>query len=211
VGAGSRVLINGASGGIGTFAVQIARGLGAEVTGVCSSRNLELVRSLGADHVIDYTNENFTRGERRYDVILDNVMNHPPKATARVLTARGTFIPNSVGNTGGLFAGLPRMARAAVTGRGSTNVQFVTCVVNRENLEALATLLEFGGAKAVVDKVYVLTRSRTRSPACLDTTPEENRHRRLSPGQTGNAVPGLSRRRSQVRVPSLSLKSPPLA
>jgi NADPH:quinone reductase-like Zn-dependent oxidoreductase len=156
VGPGTRVLINGASGGVGTLAVQIAKALGAEVTGVCSTRNLELVRFLGADHVIDYTEEDFTRGERRYDVILDNVMNHRPSATARVLTPTGTFIPNSVGNRGGLFAGLPRMARAALMGRGSTDVQFVTCVVNRENLEALATLLESGDAKVVIDKVYPL-------------------------------------------------------
>src|ERR671919_838877 len=137
-GPGTRVLINGASGGVGTFALQIAKALGAEVTGVSSTTNLELLRSLGADHVIDYTKEDFTRGERRYDVILDNVMNHPPSKTARVLTPTGIFIPNSVGNTGRLFAGLPRMARAALMGRGATNVKFVNCVVNRENLDALA-------------------------------------------------------------------------
>jgi NADPH:quinone reductase-like Zn-dependent oxidoreductase len=157
VGAGTRVLVNGASGGVGTFAVQIAKALGAEVTGVCSARNLELVRSLGADHAVDYTKEDFTRGERRYDVILDNVMNHRPSATARVLTPTGIFIPNSVGNTGGLFAGLPRMARAALMGRGSTNVRFVTCLVNRDNLEALAALLESGEVKVVIDKVYPLS------------------------------------------------------
>jgi NADPH:quinone reductase-like Zn-dependent oxidoreductase len=157
VGPEARVLVNGASGGVGTFAVQIAKRLGAEVTGVCSTRNIELVKSLGANQVIDYTKEDFTRGERRYDVILDNVLNHRPSATARVLTAGGTFIPNSVGNTGGSFAGLPRMARAAVMGKGSTTVQFVRCVVNRDNLEALATLLESGEIRVVIDKVYPLT------------------------------------------------------
>jgi NADPH:quinone reductase-like Zn-dependent oxidoreductase len=156
VGEGTRVLINGASGGVGTFAVQIAKILGAEVTGVCSTRNLELVRSLGADHVIDYTKEDFTRDERRYDVILDNVLNHPPSKTARVMAPAGTFIPNSVGNTGGFFAGLPRMARAALMGLGSTNVRFVNAAVNRENLEALAALLESGEVKVVIDKVYPL-------------------------------------------------------
>ena len=158
VGPGTRVLINGASGGVGTFAVQIAKALGAEVAGVCSTRNLELVRSLGVDRVIDYTQEDFTRGEQRYDVILDNVINRPPTAVARVLTPTGVFIPNSIGNTGGLFAGLPRMARAALMGRGSTDVQLVKgWVVNRENLDALAALLESGDVKVVIDKVYPLS------------------------------------------------------
>jgi NADPH:quinone reductase-like Zn-dependent oxidoreductase len=136
--------------------VQIAKALGAEVTGVSSTRNRELVRSLGADHIIDYTAEDFTRDESRYDVVLDNVLNHPPSATTRVLTPTGTLIPNSVGNTGGLFAGLPRMARAALMGKGSTNVKFASCVVNRENLEDLAMLLRSGDVKVVIDKVYPL-------------------------------------------------------
>ena len=137
--------------------MQIAKALGAEVTGVCSTRNLELVRSLGADHVIDYTEEDFTRGEYRYDVILDNVMNRPPTATAQVLSATGMLIPNSIGNAGGLLAGLPRMARAALMGRGKTRVAFVTCVVNRENLDALAALLEDGEVKVVIDKIFPLS------------------------------------------------------
>jgi NADPH:quinone reductase-like Zn-dependent oxidoreductase len=157
VGPGTTVLVNGASGGVGTFAVQIAKALGAEVTGVCSTRNIDLVRSLGADHVIDYTEEDFTRGEQRYDVVLDNVLNHPPSATARVLTPTGLLIPNSVGKPTGFLGGLPRVARAALMGRGSTRVQFVTCVVNRQNLAALATLLESRAVKVVIDTDYALS------------------------------------------------------
>jgi NADPH:quinone reductase-like Zn-dependent oxidoreductase len=156
VGPGTSVLINGASGGVGTFAVQFAKALRAEVTGVCGTRNVELVTSLGADAVVDYTKDDFTRGQSRYDVILDCVLNHPPTATARVLAPDGILMPNSVGNTGGLFAGLPRMARAALMGKGSRDVRFVSCVVNRENLNALATLLESGAAKVVIDRVYPL-------------------------------------------------------
>lgn len=122
VASGARVLINGASGGVGTFAVQIAKLVGAEVTGVCSTRNVELLRSLGADHVIDYTEDDFTRGDRRYDLVLDNVMDHPPRSTARVLAPAGVLIPNSVGNSGGLVAGLLRMARAALLGRAPPTV-----------------------------------------------------------------------------------------
>ena len=94
----------------------------------------------------------------RYDVILDNVMNHPPGRTARVLAPTGTFIPNSIGNTGGFFAGLPRIARAKLMGR-STDVKSVTCVVNRENLDALAGLLVSGDVRVVIDKTYRLERA----------------------------------------------------
>ena len=155
-GAGTRVLINGASGGVGTMAVQIARVLGAEVTGVCGTRHVELARSLGADHVIDYTQEDFTQSRQRFDVVLDNVLNHPPKATARVLAPNGVLIPNSFGYTGGLLAGLPRMARAVLMGLGSTTVKLVSPAVNRENLEALLRLLEPGEVRVVIDKTYPL-------------------------------------------------------
>ena len=157
VGAGTRVLINGASGGVGTMAVQIAKALGAEVTGVCgTARNIELVRSLGADHVIDYTKEDFTQSRQRFDVVLDNVLNHPPKASARLLAPNGMLIPNSIGYTGGLLAGLPRIARAVLMGLGSTTVKLVSPAVNRENLDALLRLLESGEVRVVIDKTYPL-------------------------------------------------------
>jgi NADPH:quinone reductase-like Zn-dependent oxidoreductase len=156
VSAGTRVLVNGASGGVGTMVVQIARTLGAEVTGVCGTRNIELIRSLGASHVIDYTKDDFTRSAQRFDVILDNVLNHPPKAVVRVLSPNGTFIPNSIGNTGGLFAGLPRTARAVLMGFGSTSVKLVTPAVNRENLDALRRLLESGEVRVVIGQTYPL-------------------------------------------------------
>jgi len=156
VSAGTRVLINGASGGLGTMAVQIAKALGGEVTGVCGTRNIELVRSLGADHVIDYTKEDFTRGSQRFDVILDNVLNHPPKAAVRVLAPGGTFIPNSFGFTGGLFAGFPRLARAVLMGLGPANVKLVSPAANRENLDALRRLLDTGDVKVVIAQTYPL-------------------------------------------------------
>ena len=153
-GAGRRVLVNGASGGVGTMAVQIAVSMGAEVTGVCGPGNVELVRSLGAARVIDYTKEDFTRDDQRYDVILDNVLNRPPAATARLLAPQGILMPNSIGNTGGLFAGLPRIARAMLMGLGSTTVKTVPLRVNRENLNALASLLESGAVQVIIGKTY---------------------------------------------------------
>jgi NADPH:quinone reductase-like Zn-dependent oxidoreductase len=156
VGPGTRVLINGASGGVGTFAVQIARTLGAEVTGVCSTRNVDLVRSLGADRVIDYTRDDYTRHARRYDVIVDNVLNHPPRATARALAPGGVLIPNSIGSGGALLAGLPRMARAMLMGLGRTRVQPVNADITRGHLHDLATLLATGDVRSVIDATYPL-------------------------------------------------------
>lgn len=156
LGPGRHLLVNGASGGVGLFAVQIAKALGAEVTGVCSGRNVELVRSYGADHVVDYTREDFTRGERRYDVILDNVLNHPPARVVRALSPGGIFLPNSVGVGGRTLMGLPRMGRTALMRFGRTDVRFVHCDTGRENLRALRELLERGDVRVPVDRVFPL-------------------------------------------------------
>src|SRR3954463_12198576 len=112
---GQKVLINGASGGVGTFAVQIAKTFGGEVTGVCSTRNVELVQSLGADHVIDYTKEDYSKGAERYDVILDNVANHSLSENRRVLTPKGKYILIGGGgvNDQGFLGGLAKALKAA--------------------------------------------------------------------------------------------------
>ncbi len=157
--AGQKILINGAAGGIGTFAVQMARSFGAEVTGVCSTRNVELVRSLGADHVIDYTREDFTRGEQRYDVILDNVENHPLSEVRRVLTSDGTLLCNAGPNQAS------RRGRRVMTRMmWSSLVNLVTrqqilhfyASPRHDDLVALAELAEEGAFTPVIDRVYPL-------------------------------------------------------
>jgi NADPH:quinone reductase-like Zn-dependent oxidoreductase len=151
---GQRVLINGAAGGVGTFAVQIAKAFGAEVTGVCSTRNVELVRSIGADHVIDYNKEDFTKGGPRYDFILDNVGNHSLSETRRALVASGLLLSNGGGHAGGKLA---RTIRTAVVsmfvrqqGRPSIKTQ------NRADLIALKELVETGKVAPVIDRAYRL-------------------------------------------------------
>ena len=154
---GMKVLVNGASGGVGTFAVQIAANVGAEVTGVCGTANADLVRGLGAHRVIDYTRTDFTRDGERYDVILDNVMNHPPSRTARALAPGGVLIPNSVGNSGGLLAGLGRMARAKLLGlTGRADVRFSPSIADREHLTAIGGMLASGEVRAVVGRTFPL-------------------------------------------------------
>src|SRR5947209_13309832 len=111
---GQKVLINGASGGVGTFAMQIAKSFGADVTGVCSTRNVDMVRSLGADHVINYTKEDFTKTEQRYDVILDNVANHSLLECRRVLNPKGKYVLIGGGGTNeqGLIGPLAKPIKA---------------------------------------------------------------------------------------------------
>ena len=153
VGEGTRVLVNGASGGLGTFAIQIAKALGATVTGVCSGRNIDLVSSLGADHVIDYTREDYTRGEARYDVIMDNVMSRSPRLSARVLADGGRLIPNSIGSNRWVGS-LPEMILGRLLhARQRPSVEYAP---SRQNLDALAQMLEAGSVRVVIDEVFPL-------------------------------------------------------
>jgi NADPH:quinone reductase-like Zn-dependent oxidoreductase len=156
--AGQKVLINGASGGIGTFAVQIARTLGAEVTGVCSTRNVDLVRSIGGDHVIDYTQEDFTRGEQRYDFILDNVANHSLSELRRALAPTGTLVPNGGGFDNRWFAGGGRVISANVLSRLVTHkLRPFLVSYNLEDLVALKELIEADKLTPVIDHTYPLS------------------------------------------------------
>ncbi len=154
---GHKILINGASGGVGTFAVQIGKHLGAEVTGVCSSRNIELVRSLGADHVVDYAREDFTRSHRRYDFILDNVGNKSMAACRRAVAPGGSYVPNN-GTSGGRWIGtlgrtLAALALSAVVPRQGKPF---LAVGDRADLLVLKELLESEQVRPVVDRTYSL-------------------------------------------------------
>ena len=154
---GQAVLITGASGGVGTFAVQIAKALGAVVTGVCSTRNMELVRSVGADHVIDYTRTDFTRTGLRYDVIFDSMEAQSLSEVRRALTPTGTLIPNS--GRGGRWVGpLGRIvkARARSVFTRQTLQPFLS-VGKRQDLLDLAELLEAAHLTPVIDRTYPLS------------------------------------------------------
>jgi NADPH:quinone reductase-like Zn-dependent oxidoreductase len=156
---GQNVLINGAAGGVGTFAVQISKYLGAEVTGVCSTRNVDLVRSIGADHVIDYTQDDFTRREHLYDVIFDNVMNHPLSECRRALTLDGTLILNN-GTSGGRWLGpLGRMVQALAVSRFIRQRVRLAVLPSREDLPLLKERIEAGDITPVIDRTYPLART----------------------------------------------------
>ena len=152
---GQKVLINGASGGVGTFAVQIAKALGAEVTGVCSTRNVEMVRSLGADHVVDYTQEDFTRSGQRYDLILDNATSRSFGDLRRALTPQGIILPNS--GHGGMTYVIKSFALAPfMRQQGSMFV----ANSNSADMDALTELIEAGKIKPVIDRTYPLRDAR---------------------------------------------------
>jgi NADPH:quinone reductase-like Zn-dependent oxidoreductase len=156
--AGQTVLINGASGGIGTFAVQIAKAFGAHVTAVVSTRNVEVARAIGADVVIDYSREDFTKGEKQYDFILDNVSNHSLTALRRVLAATGVLVPNG-GNFGNRWlASGGRIVRGSILFRfGTQKLGNFLVKTNREDLLVLRDLIEAGSVTPVMDRSYPLT------------------------------------------------------
>jgi NADPH:quinone reductase-like Zn-dependent oxidoreductase len=155
--AGQRVLINGASGGVGTYAVQIARALGAEVTGVCGPTNVELVRSLGAHHVIDYTREDFTQGTARYDLILDNIENHSLADCRRALAPRGTLVLMSGTGASGLRL-LVRLIRPVVMSPFvKQSLRRPISNPKREDLEVLTRMVEAGTVRPVIDATYPLS------------------------------------------------------
>jgi NADPH:quinone reductase-like Zn-dependent oxidoreductase len=154
---GQKILINGASGGVGTFAVQIAKSLGAEVTGVCSTRNVAMVRSIGADHVIDYTKEDFTKGAERYDVILDNVGNHSLLESRRALTPKGKYVIVG-GQSGRWLDPMPRMLSASVLSRFvSQDLKKFLAELNQADLTVLSDLMQAGKVKPVIDRQYKLS------------------------------------------------------
>ena len=157
VGSGQRVLIIGASGGVGTYAVQLAKALGAEVTGVCTTTKVDMVRSIGADHVIDYRSDDFAEGEQRYDVILDIGGNAALSRLRRALVPKGTLVIAG-GETGGRWlGGSDRQLRALVLSRfvGQTLTTFISSE-NHEDLLVLKELIESGKVTPVVDRSYPL-------------------------------------------------------
>ena len=157
---GQKVLINGASGGVGTFAVQIAKSFGAEVTGVCSGRNAEMVRSIGADHVIDYTKEDFTKSDQRYDLILDNVGNRSLLECRRVLNPGGIDVVIGGGgvNDGRWTGPLVGVIKILVLKRLVTQeISMMLAEMNRKDLTFLADLIQTGKVKPVIDSTYTLS------------------------------------------------------
>jgi len=151
---GQKVLINGASGGVGTFAVQIAKSYGAEVTGVCSTRNLDMVRSIGADHVIDYTQEDFTKKEQRYDLILAVNGYHSISDYKRALSRKGIYVCSG-GSMAQLFQAM--LLGSLISMTGSKKMGALLPGPNRKDLVLMKELLEAGKVAPVIDRRYTLT------------------------------------------------------
>ena len=155
---GQKVLINGAAGGVGTFAVQIARSFGADVTGVCSTRNVEMVRSIGADRVIDYTREDFTKGGQRYDLILDCVVNHLFSSIRRVLNPKGRYIMVGAPHSRWMIGLLAPAIKALVLSRfvSQTSIMFIA-KSSKEDLTIMSELIAMGKVSPVIDRRYSLS------------------------------------------------------
>jgi len=166
--AGQNVLVNGASGGVGTFAVQIAKAMGAQVSGVCSTRNVELVKSIGADHVIDYTKENFTEGKQQYDVIFDNVQNHSFSERRQVLTQHGICVLAGIGGAGWHADSTTHVARSFTTPLMSKftdqKFKFFIADLNHNDLAYVADLIQSGKVKPIIDRTY---KSLSEAPQAL--------------------------------------------
>ena len=154
---GQRVLINGASGGVGTFAVQIAKSFGAEVTGVCSTRNVEMVKSIGADHVIDYTKEDYTESGKQFDLIIDNVGNHSLLANRRVLSPKGILV--IIGGSSGNWLGpLMRPVKALMLSPcGGQEFVLILAQMRKDDLTVLGDLMQAGKVTPVIDRIYPLS------------------------------------------------------
>jgi len=185
---GHKVLINGASGGVGTFAVQIAKSFGAQVTGVCSTRNVELVRSLGADHVIDYTKEDFTKSGQRYDVIIDNVGTQPLAGFRAVLKPKGIYIMIGAGgpDEGGLIGPMGLLTQTLLMSPFiGQKMGMMMAKVSQSDLKTLADLMQSGKVTTVIDRTYPLSEvreairyletGRARGKVIITVAEEENR------------------------------------
>jgi NADPH:quinone reductase-like Zn-dependent oxidoreductase len=162
--AGQKVLINGASGGVGTFAVQIAKALGAEVTAVCSTHNVDLVKSIGADHVIDYTKEDFTKTDQRYDMLYDLVGNHSFSERRQILTSNGICVLAGVGGAGLHPGMLGRVGRnfwnAFLSNFSKQKFVFYIAKLTKDDLNVLRDLMESGKVAPVIDRTYKISETQ---------------------------------------------------
>jgi len=157
---GQKVLVNGASGGVGTFAVQIAKALGADVTGVCSTRNVDLVESIGADQVIDYTRQDFTRAEREYDLVIDIAGSRTLSQTRRVLAPKGVLVAVGAPDKGRWIGPLGRLVTmAALSPAVSQRMVFFLARMNKDDLAFLRDLVDAGKVAPVIDRTYPLTQA----------------------------------------------------
>jgi NADPH:quinone reductase-like Zn-dependent oxidoreductase len=150
--AGQKVLINGASGGVGTFAVQIAKSFGAEVTGVCSTSKMDLVRSIGADHIIDYTQEDVTKNSRKYNLIFDTAAYRSISEYKRILSADGIYVL-----AGGSMARIFQLMLMSMT--GVKNMRLVVALINQKDLLFITELLNRGKVRSIIDKCYPLNKT----------------------------------------------------